>query len=91
MRGKRVLGADLPAQFLFDQRQEVGGVAVDLVGAGEDEGRLRAVPARRLQQVQRAVGVDREIGLRVACRPVVRRLGGGVNDRGNGAAVTGED
>ena len=34
---------------------------------------------RRLEQVQRAVRIDREVGLRVGGRPVVRRLGGGVD------------
>ena len=34
----------------------------------------------RLEQVQRAVGVDREVRLRVRRRPVVRRLRGGVDD-----------
>ena len=36
--------------------------------------------ARRLEQVEGAVGVDAEVGLRLARRPVVRRLRGGVDD-----------
>ena len=38
------------------------------------------VPARRLEQVERAVGVDAEVRLRVGRGPVVRRLRGGVDD-----------
>ena len=91
VRGERVLGADLKAPLLLDQRQEIGRVAIDLVGAGEDERRLRAVPARRFEQVQGAVGVDREIGLRVAGRPIVRRLGRGMDDRRDVVAVAGEN
>ena len=35
-----------------------GQVAVDLVGGGEDERRVRGMAARGLQQVERSVGVD---------------------------------
>ena len=62
------------------ERQPVGRVAVDLVGGAEDERRVGAVRARRLEQVEGAVGVDAEVGLRVARGPVVRGLGGGVDD-----------
>ena len=58
-----------------------GRVAVDLVRRREDEGRVRRVRARRLEQVERADRVDREVGLRLARRPVVRRLRGGVDDQ----------
>ena len=46
---------------------------------------------RRLEQVQRAVGVDREVRLRVARRPVVRRLRGRVDDELELLGVLGED
>ncbi len=85
-----MLGAELPARLAFDQRQTVGRVAIDLVGAGEDEDRVGAMQPCGLEQVERAVGVDREIGLRVARRPIVRRLGGGMDDRGNRAAIAGK-
>ena len=71
----------LPSRFLFNERQGVGAVAVDLVGAGEKEGRLRAELAGGFQQDQGAVGVDGEVGDRLLGRPVVRRLGGGVDDQ----------
>ncbi len=85
-----VLGQLQPRLQLF-QRQPVGRVAVDLVGRGEDEGRLGAVLAGRLEQVERAVGVDAEVGLRVAGGPVVRGLGGGVDDQLDLLAGLGED
>ena len=44
-----------------------------------------------LEQVQCAVGVDGEIGLRLACGPVVGGLGGGVDDDLDLARVGGED
>ena len=46
--------------------------------------------AGRLEQVERAVGVDREVRVRVARRPVVRGLRGGVDDQLDLAAVLGE-
>ena len=39
--------------------------------------------ARRLQQIQCADGVDAEIRVRIARRPVVRRLRRGVDDEGD--------
>ena len=74
------LGQLQPLLQLF-QRQPVRRVAVDLVGRAEDEGRLGAVGAGRLEQVEGAVGVDAEVGLRIARGPVVRGLGGGVDDQ----------
>ena len=73
------------------ERQPVGGVAVDLVGRAEDERGVGAVGAGRLEQVEGAVGVDAEVGLRVARGPVVGGLGGGVDDELDRAAVLGED
>ena len=81
----------LQPRLELHQRQPVGRVAVDLVGRGEDEGRVGAVLARRLEQVERAVGVDAEVGLRVARGPVVRGLRGGVDDQLDLAGVLGED
>ena len=75
-----VVGVDLPPVAGVDQRQPVRGVAVDLVGAGEDEHRIGAVVPRGLQQVQGAVGVDREVGVGIGGGPVVRRLSRGVHD-----------
>ena len=65
----RVAGVDLPARLQLDQRQRVRRVAVDLVGRREDERRVGRVQARRLEQVERAAGVDVEVGERLASRP----------------------
>src|SRR5680860_280832 len=81
----------LQPQLELLQRQPVGRVAVDLVGRAEDEGRLGAVGAGRLEQVERAVGVDAEVGLRIARRPVVGGLRGGVDHQLDRLAVGGED
>src|SRR6267378_7159531 len=90
VRRERMLGTDLPTRFLLDERQQVGRVAIDLVGAGEDEDRIGAVEAGRLEQVERAVGVDGEIDLRIACRPIMRRLSRGMDDRVDRGAILGE-
>ena len=49
------------------------------------------VLAGRLEQVERAVGVDCEVGLRVARRPVVGGLRGGVDDQLDPARARAED
>jgi hypothetical protein len=49
------------------------------------------VLAHELQQVQRAGGVDAEIRERLARRPVVRGLRGGVDHQRDRAAVVAED
>jgi hypothetical protein len=86
-----MVGGQLEAGLEVLERQPVGRVAVDLVGRGEDEGRLRAVLAGRLEQVEGAVGVDPEVGLGVARRPVVGWLGGGVDDQLDLLGGLGED
>ncbi len=87
----------VPAPFQFLERNCVGPVAIHLVGGHVNEGRLRAVSPRRLQQVQRAHGVDIKVVERNAGRQVVRGLGRGVDDDGrlerldqlqHGAAIT---
>jgi hypothetical protein len=85
-----VLGQLEPSGVL-DERQRVGPVAIDLVGRGEDEGRVGRMGARGLQQVEGAGGVDGEVRVRLAGRPVVRRLRGGVDDDRRVAGVAGEE
>ena len=80
-----VLGKLEPRLELLE-RQEVRPVAVDLVRRREDERRVGLVPARRLEQVERAVRVDGEVGQRLRRRPVVRGLRGGVDRRARGRA-----
>ena len=72
---------DFPALVQFAQRQPIRRVAIDFVRRRKNERRFRANFARRFEQIQRAVGVDREIRLRIARRPIVRRLRRGVHDR----------
>ncbi len=60
-----VILGDLPTGFGFDQRKAVRGVAVDLVGAGEDEHCIGAMIAGGLQNIESAIGVDGEIGVRI--------------------------
>ena len=85
-----VLG-QLEPGLMLDEWQRVGPVAVDLVRRGEDEGRVGGVGARGLQQVEGAGRVDGEVGVRLARRPVVRRLRGGVDDDRQVARVAGEE
>ena len=85
-----VLG-QLEARLALDQRQPVRAVAVELVGGDEDERRIRAVRADRLEQIEGPPGVHREVRLRLARGPVVRGLGGGVDDELDGPAVLGEE
>ncbi len=89
-RGEGVFGADGIARFLLDQRQLVRPIAIDLVGADEDEGRVGGVTPDRLEQVQRAERVDAEVRVGIAGRPVVRRLGRRVDHRDDRRAVLGE-
>ena len=86
-----VLARQLEPLLVLLERQEVGRVAVDLVGRAEHERRVDRVRARRLEQVERAVGVDAEVGLGLLGRPVVRGLRGGVHDQLDLAGVLGED
>ena len=86
-----VVARDLEPLLVLLERQEVRRVAVDLVGRAEDERGVDRVLARRLEQVERAVGVDAEVRLRVLGGPVVRGLGGGVHDQLDVAGVLGED
>ncbi len=90
-RLERVARLDFPAEVKFLERETIRSVAVDLVRRGENEGRFRAIVSRRFEEIEGPIGVDREIHLRIARRPVVRRLGRSVNDRGQFAPVGFED
>src|SRR5215471_20071294 len=78
---------DLPPFLQFVQRQTIRRIAVDLVGGSKNERRFWRKLSRCLEQIQRAVGVYGEIGLRIACSPVVRRLRRGMHDYFDGPAV----
>ena len=85
-----VAGIDLPARGLLHEREAVGRVAVDLVGAREEEDRLRAVAPGGLQEVQGSVGVDGEVRVGLAGRPIVGRLRRRVDDHLDCLAHAGE-
>ena len=72
---------NFPAGFQFLQRQDVGQIPVDFVGGSEDENRIGAILSGCFQQNQRAVGIDREIGMGFAGCPIVGGLGSGVDDQ----------
>src|SRR5947209_19297818 len=74
-----VIGRDLQPPLELEQRQGGWQVAVYLVGRAEDEGGTRTMTPRGLQQVQRPVRVDREVGVGIRRRPVMRGLGSGVD------------
>src|SRR6516162_9639463 len=90
MSSEGVVGPHLPSRLLFDQRQQVGCVAIDFVCTGKYKSRIWAMPASGFKQVERAVGVDTEIGLRVARCPVMGGLGSGMNNRTNRASFPAE-
>ena len=91
VRRERMPALRFPSGFTLFERESIGRIAVDLVGAAEDEDRIGAMPARGLKQDKRAVGIDAEIRQRFARRPVMRGLRGGVNDDRYVAAIAGED
>ena len=76
-----VTGLDLPTQRQFAQRQAIRCVAVDLVRRSKNKRRFRTEVSRCFEQIKRAVGVNREIHLGIARRPIVRWLRGGVHNR----------
>ena len=82
---------NFPAGVEFDQRQQVGIVAVDFIGRSENEHRAGAELARGFEHIEGAVGVDAEVGERFAGCPVMRRLGGGMDHQFDVASEIAED
>ena len=76
----RVRRINLPARIEFDERQEIGRVAVHFVGGHVNEYRLWTVAPRSFKQHRGSVRVHGEIGRRIGCRPVVRGLRCRVNN-----------
>ena len=66
----------VPAGRVFDQRDLVGRIAVDLVRAHMHEWRLRRMPARGLEKIERSYGIDVEILEWTRGRQIVAGLGG---------------
>ena len=79
--GKRRVGV-VPPGGKLDERDLVGGVAVDFIRAHVDKRALGAGPAGGLQEIERADGVGVEVVEGNCGGPVVRGLGRGVDDRG---------
>ena len=64
-----VAGGKLEPRLQLLERQLVREVAVDLVRRDQDEGRVRGMLPRRLEQVQGPVGVDAKVRLGIVARP----------------------
>ena len=88
---ERMTFVDGPAGLELDERQPVWRVPVDLVGAGEDEGRVGAVPPHHFEHNERAVGVHGEVGDRLARGPVMRGLRRGMDHQRDRSRVGGKD
>src|SRR5205085_9229260 len=57
----------------------------------ENEHRVRTMPARQFEKVERSGGIDREIGMWIARCPIVRRLRRRMNDERDVASIAFED
>src|SRR5438094_10315213 len=78
---------DFPAFLQFAQRQTIRRVAIDFVGGSKNEWRFGRKLSSGFEQIQRAVGVYGEIGLRLASGPVVWRARGGMQERLDPAGI----
>ncbi len=78
---------NLPTQGQLAQRQPIWRVAIDFVRRGKNERRLRANFAGGFEKIQGAIRIDREISLRIARRPIVRRLCRSVHNGGDVVAM----
>lgn len=72
----------IPACFELGERDVIGGVTIDLVGAHVDEGRFGAGLAGGFEQIERADGVGVEIVEGNGRSTVMGRLGCSVDDDG---------
>ena len=72
----------VPAGLEFDERNLVGGVAIDLVGAHVHKRAFGAGPTGGLEQVECADGVGVEVVKGNGGGPIVGGLGGRMDDRG---------
>src|SRR5438270_13364130 len=75
-----VAGFNLPTFLQLTEWQTIRRIAVNLICRQEDEWGFRTKFSGGLEQIERAVGVHREISLRIARRPIVRRLRSRVDD-----------
>src|SRR5215813_9039329 len=70
----------IPTCLQFYERQFVGSITIDLVGAHEDKYALFLVAAKRFEQIERADRVDVEIFKGHLRGQVVRRLRSTMDD-----------
>ena len=82
-----VSGFNFPAFFQLTQRETIWRIAINFIRRSKNEWRFRANVSHCFQQVQRAIGIDGEIRLRIARRPVVRRLRRGMHNGTDCVAV----
>ena len=85
-----VFRRNFPATVLLDQGQPVWRIAVDLVGAAENERCVRAMLTSCLEQRECAVGIDGKIDDGIPRRPVMRRLCRCMDYNGNVTAILAE-
>ncbi len=77
----KILGARVfPASGKFDERNFIGGVAVNFVGAEEKENGFGAMLASGFEEIDSAEGVDFKVENGNVAGFVVRGLRGAVND-----------
>ena len=69
-----VAGFNFPTFLQLAQWQSIRCIAVHFVGRCEDKWRFGTKVSCGLQQIQGAISINREVGLRFARRPIVRRL-----------------
>ena len=75
-----MIGDEFPTGGLLDQRQPIGGVAIDLVRAREDKAGVWAILPGRFQQIERAIGVNRKVDKWRLRRPIMRGLRRGMDN-----------
>src|SRR5262245_21716944 len=73
--------AVIPALFLFDKRNSIWAIAIDLVDGHQNERGLRAVSTAGLEQVECTDGIDIKVIEWDSGGAIVRRLRRGVNNK----------
>src|SRR5262249_54711708 len=84
---ERVARLDLPPCLTLYQGEQVWSVAIHFVGGHEYEHSRGTELAGGFEENKCPISVDAEVGVWVACRPVVRRLRRGVDHESNIAAI----
>ena len=69
------------AGLQLNQRKGVGPIAVNFIGGSKNKYCFRTMPSHIFKQIEGAVGVDRKIGKGLFSGPIVRGLGGRMNNK----------